>query len=94
MFELGVNISLTLLFGWSLIWVFLAWGLGVANFAQAHDKFVSWLGYCVWGLLILLHFYAIYALWMNLFPAYWMVIILFISHLLFGFVFGRNLSAR
>ncbi|WP_299588209.1 hypothetical protein [uncultured Microbulbifer sp.] len=94
MINIGVNRLFTLIFGWSLIWVFFAWGLGVANFARAQGKLLGYLGFGCWYLLMLVHFYAVYAVWMDLFPASWWVSFLLLSHLVFGCIFGRNLSAR
>jgi len=88
------NILLTIAYGWSLIWVFLAWGIGVTNFAQKHGRLLGGVGYSFWLLLVLFHGFSIYALWVDLFSVLWLVALLLTSHFLFGFIFGRNLSAH
>ncbi len=89
-----INIALTFIISWALIWAFFAWGLGVNNFAKVHGKFLGSLGHCSWILLMAAHFYAIFALWMDLFSASILLTALFFGHLLVGLIFARNVSAR
>lgn len=92
--EIAINVLLTMVFMWLIVWTLFAWGFGVTNFKRKYGQILGNIGYCFWGLLLIGHIVAIVALWATAVSNYWLVAILLVSHVGFGFVFGRNVSTR
>lgn len=92
--ELAINIFFTLVFGWLLTWTLFAWGLGVSNFKQKYNQLIGKIASFAWYSLIASHIVATYVLWTTSYSLIWLTLILLTFHALFGFIFGRNVSAR
>jgi len=92
--ELAINIFFTLVFGWLLIWTLFAWGIGMTNFQQKYNQLIGRISCLVWYSLIASHAVATYLLWTTSYSVMWLTLTLLTFHALFGFIFGKNVSAR
>lgn len=82
--------TFVLLFG--LAWAVLPGGFGMSNFRRDHGRLPGLAALLCWWLLLLVHPFAIYVLWVDrsgLDP--WVLLPLIVHGLFFG-IFGRDVS--
>jgi hypothetical protein len=91
---IGINVLFTLIFLWLLIWTLFAWGFGITNFKQKHSKLMGRIGNFLWYALAIGHVIAIYMLWATSISIIWLVTLLLVFHVFYGFTFARNVSTR
>ncbi len=91
---IAINVLLTLVFCWLLIWTLFAWGLGLTNFQRKYNKWVSSIGAFLWLVLIIGHVVAIYILWSTTVSTLLIISVLLAFHTFYGLTFARNVSAR
>lgn len=77
----------------SAVWTFFAWGMGLCNFKIKYGDKLGAVGDNCWYLLFLCHFFVLYQVWFKSVSIGSMVLLLFLFHVIFGAVFGRNVSA-
>lgn len=92
--EIAINVFVTMIFGWGIMWTLLAWGFGITNFKATYGGLPAMIGGFLWYVLIVCHVIAMYLLWTTSIPALQLIGSLIAFHILFGAIFGQNVSTR
>jgi hypothetical protein len=92
--EIFINIFSTMVIGWLIMWSFIAWGFGISNFRETHNKLLGDIGLILWFALVFGHLYAIYLLWATSTSIGSIGLSLFLAHVFYGSTFATNVSRR
>ncbi|MBU2864782.1 hypothetical protein KO489_13070 [Reinekea forsetii] len=87
-----LNIILTMVLMWLIAWTLLPWGFGITNFKESHGPLLGFIGSASWIALVMAHISAIVCVWKPFASMKWVFLALIAAHVVFGLLFGRNLS--
>lgn len=90
--DLVVKIGLSLALAFGIVWTLLPWAFGVKNYAKAHSKFLVLVARTSWLLLLVAHPVFIYLVWIEAVNYGSIFLCLFIAHVAFYKLFGRDVS--
>ena len=88
--EILVNIFITMIFSMSFAWTLFPWGFAMSKFKRKYVNFLGQLGQVFWWFLIICHLLGLYFLWTSDVSAIWLVTLMVVFHLVYGFTIVKK----
>ncbi|RJG41882.1 hypothetical protein D1Z90_16080 [Motilimonas pumila] len=92
-FEVAVHIFITALLCLSFAWTLVPWGFAMSAFRRGNSYKKGLLGFVFWWTFIIGHIVALYLLWASTLAVIWLVIVMLVCHLVYGFTVVRKVNA-